>query len=98
MRTKMIERLLNKPERLIGTILLGNNLVNVGMSALATVLALSLWGEAGIVYVTVILTLTILIFAEIIPKVYAKYFNERVSMVAKRPSSSVIITLFKARL
>ena len=94
MRTRMIERLLNKPERLIGTILLGNNLVNVGMSALATVLALSLWGEAGIVSVTVILTVTILIFAEIIPKVYAKYFNERVSMVAA-PILSVIITLFK---
>jgi len=94
MRTRMIERLLNKPERLIGTILLGNNLVNVGMSALATVLALSLWGEAGIVSVTVILTVTILIFAEIIPKVYAKYFNEQVSMVAA-PILSVIITLFK---
>ena len=93
-RTKMIERLLNKPERLIGTILLGNNLVNVGMSALATALALSLWGEAGIVYVTIFLTLAILIFAEIIPKVYAKYFNEKVSMVAA-PVLSIIITIFK---
>jgi len=93
-RTKMVERLLNKPERLIGTILLGNNLVNICMSALATALALSLWGEAGIIYVTLSLTLIILIFAEIIPKVYAKYFNERVSMAAA-PVLSIISTLFK---
>jgi len=93
-RTRMIDRLLHKPERLIGTILLGNNLVNVGMSALATALALSLWGEAGIAYVTIFLTLIILIFAETIPKVYAKYFNEQVSMVAA-PVLTVIITVFK---
>jgi len=81
-RARLIERILKNPERLIGTILLGNNLVNVTMSALATVLALSLWGEKGIVYVIAVLTLAILIFAEITPKVYAKYFYERVSMVA----------------
>ena len=49
MRAQMIERVLKKPERLIGAILLGNNLVNVTMSALATALAISLWGERGIV-------------------------------------------------
>jgi len=93
LRAKMIERLLNKPEKLIGAILLGNNLVNVAMSAIAAVLALSLWGEKGIAYVTVLLTLAILIFAEITPKVYAKYFNERVSMIAA-PVLHVIIILF----
>ena len=92
-RARLIERILKNPERLIGTILLGNNLVNVTMSALATVLALSLWGEKGIVYVTAVLTLAILIFAEITPKVYAKYFNERVSMVAS-PVLNVIMTIF----
>ncbi|MBN1636209.1 MAG: DUF21 domain-containing protein [Deltaproteobacteria bacterium] len=78
-RAHLVETLLKKPERLIGTILLGNNLVNVAMSAIATALALSIWGEKGIIYVTGILTLIILMFAEITPKVYAKYFNERVS-------------------
>ena len=78
-RGKLVERILKNPERLIGTILLGNNLVNVAMSALATAMAISVWGQKGIAYVTAILTLTILIFAEITPKVYAKYFNERVS-------------------
>ena len=80
-RTKIIEGMLHRPERLIGTILLGNNLVNVAMSAIATAIAIALWGDKGIAYVTGILTLIILIFAEITPKVYAKYFNERVSLL-----------------
>jgi putative hemolysin len=81
-RTGIVERILKKPEKLIGTILLGNNLVNVAMSAIATALAISFWGERGIAYVAAILTLVILIFAEITPKVYAKYFNERISFIA----------------
>ena len=80
-RAGIVERVLKKPEKLIGTILLGNNLVNVAMSAIATAIAISIWGEKGIVYVTAIVTLVILIFAEIIPKVYAKYFNERISFI-----------------
>jgi len=80
-RAGIVERILKKPEKLIGTILLGNNLVNVAMSAIATALAISFWGERGIAYVAVILTLFILIFAEITPKVYAKYFNERISFI-----------------
>ncbi len=79
LRARLVERILKSPERLIGTILLGNNLVNVAMSAIATALAVSYWGERGIAYVTAVLTLAILIFAEITPKVYAKYFNEHVS-------------------
>ncbi len=81
MRVKLVERVLKRPEKLIGTILLGNNLVNVAMSAIATALAISMWGDKGIVYVTIVLTFAILIFAEITPKVYAKYFNERVSFL-----------------
>ncbi len=92
-RVRFVERVLENPERLIGTILLGNNLVNVAMSAIATAFALSLWGESGILYVTVILTLAILIFAEITPKVYAKYFNERVSLLVA-PLFHVIMTVF----
>jgi putative hemolysin len=91
-RVKLVERILKNPERLIGTILLGNNLVNVAMSALATAMAISVWGQKGIVYVTAILTLAILIFAEITPKVYAKYFNERVSFLTA-PILSVIMLL-----
>jgi len=78
-RVRIVERVLKEPDRLIGTILLGNNLVNVAMTSLATSLAISLWGNKGVAYVTAVLTFIILIFAEIMPKVYAKYYNERVS-------------------
>ena len=90
---EIVERILKKPEKLISTILLGNNLVNVAMSAIATSLAISFWGERGIVYVTAILTLLILIFAEITPKVYAKYFNERVSFISG-PILEIIMAIF----
>ena len=92
-RTQIIEGMLHKPEKLIGTILLGNNLVNVAMSAIATAIAIALWGDKGIAYVTGILTLIILIFAEITPKVYAKYFNERVSLITA-PILRVIMVVF----
>ncbi len=93
-RTRTVERVLKEPDKLIGAILLGNNLVNVAMTALATSLAISLWGDKGIAYVTAALTLTILIFAEITPKVYAKYFNERVSFQVA-PVLRLIMTIFK---
>ena len=87
-----MEQVLKKPERLIGTILLGNNLVNVAMTAIATALAVQLWGERGILYITVILTVVILIFAEITPKVYAKYYNEKLSLTTA-PILKVIMIL-----
>lgn len=90
---KIVEGILEKPERLIGTILLGNNMVNVAMSAIATVIAVSIWGDRGIIYVTVALTVILLIFAEITPKVYAKYHSERISLVTA-PVIKVIMTIF----
>ncbi len=92
-RVRLVEKVLKNPEKLIGTILLGNNLVNVAMSALATAFAISLWGEKGILYVTFILTFVILIFAEITPKVFAKYFNEPVSLLVA-PLFNVIMIAF----
>jgi len=90
-RVHIVEAILKKPERLIGTILLCNNLVNIAMSALATALAISLWGNAGIIYATAGLTFIILIFAEISPKVYSKYHSARISL-AVAPVLRVIMT------
>src|SRR4030042_2674401 len=91
---EMGEGILENPEKLIGTILLGNNLVNVAMSAIATAMALSLWGDAGIIYVTVGLTVIILIFAEITPKVYARYHSEAISLITA-PIIKGIMTVFR---
>jgi putative hemolysin len=91
---KMVEGILVRPERLISTILLGNNLVNVAMSAIATFLAIRWWGNNGVIYVTVVLTILILIFAEITPKVYARYHSERISVLTA-PVLKGIMTIFQ---
>jgi Mg2+/Co2+ transporter CorB len=76
----LVNRLLLNKERLIGSILLGNNLVNILASALTTSLMISLYGEAGVVYATISLTLLILIFAEILPKTYAFQNADRLAL------------------
>ncbi|MBU2705695.1 HlyC/CorC family transporter [Zooshikella marina] len=76
------QALLERPDRLIGVILIGNNFVNILASAIATVIAIQLWGEAGIAIATAILTLVILIFAEVTPKTLAALSPERIAFPA----------------
>ncbi|PIE37457.1 MAG: magnesium/cobalt efflux protein [Gammaproteobacteria bacterium] len=83
------EKLLKRPDRLIGLILIGNNLVNILASAIATVVAIRLWGDAGIAIATVALTIIILIFAEITPKTIAALHPEKVAF----PFSVVLLPL-----
>jgi Mg2+/Co2+ transporter CorB len=75
-------RLLQRPDRLIGLILIGNNFVNILASAIATVIALRLFGEIGIAIATGTLTLVILIFAEVTPKTLAALHPERIAFPA----------------
>lgn len=72
-------RLLARTDRLLGTILVGNNFVNILASSLATVLAMELWGDAGIAIATVGMTLALLLFGEITPKTFAAMYPERVA-------------------
>lgn len=85
------QRLLEKPEKLIGLILLGNNFVNILASAIATVIGLRVMGEAGIAVATGILTFVILIFAEVTPKTIAALHPERFAL----PSSLILSPLLK---
>ena len=84
-------RLLQRPDRLIGLILIGNNLVNILASAIVTVIAIRLFGDAGIAIATLVLTLVILIFAEITPKTVAALHPERIAF----PASWVLLPLQK---
>jgi len=84
-------KLLDRPDRLIGLILIGNNLVNILASAIATVVAIRLWGDAGIAIATITLTLVILVFAEITPKTIAALHPERVAF----PASVILLPLMK---
>ena len=70
-RAKRVAKLIEDPERLIGAILLGNNLVNILASALATSLFMNIIGEHGVVFATLVMTALVLIFAEVLPKSYA---------------------------
>ena len=83
--------LLERPDRLIGLILIGNNLVNILASAIATVIAIRLFGDAGIAIATLALTLVILIFAEITPKTIAALHPERIAF----PASFILLPLMK---
>ena len=75
-------RLLEKPEKLIGLILLGNNFVNILASAIATIIGIRLLGEAGVLAATAILTVVILIFAEVTPKTLAAMHPEKFALPA----------------
>ncbi|MPY72300.1 MAG: DUF21 domain-containing protein [Alphaproteobacteria bacterium] len=79
-RAQLVNRLFADKERMIGTILLGNNLVNILASALATSLLIKLFGEAGVVYATIGMTLLVLIFGEVMPKSYAFHNADRVAL------------------
>ncbi|PVA06084.1 HlyC/CorC family transporter [Thalassorhabdomicrobium marinisediminis] len=80
-------------ERLIGSVLLGNNLVNILATSLATTLFLRLFGENGVALATIIMTTLVLIFAEVLPKTYAITNPERAASFAARPIS-IIVTIF----
>jgi magnesium and cobalt exporter, CNNM family len=88
---KRATKLLQRPDRLIGLILIGNNLVNILASAIATVIAIRLWGDAGIIVATISLTLVVLIFAEITPKTIAALYPEKVAF----PASLILLPLLK---
>ncbi len=86
-----VSRLLARPDRLIGLILLGNNFINILASSLATVIALRLLGEAGIAVAAAVLTFVILIFAEVAPKTLAALHPERIAF----PASMVLTPLLR---
>lgn len=92
-RAKTVNDLLAKKERLIGSILLGNNLVNILGSALATSVLISLFGETGVLYATIAMTLLILIFSEILPKTYAIHHANSVAL-AIAPVVKTVVYLF----
>ena len=88
---KRVHRLLQRTDQLIGIILIGNNFVNIFASAIATVIAIRIWGDAGIAIATVLLTIVILIFAEVTPKTLAALFPEKIAF----PASYVLAPLLK---
>lgn len=86
--------LLARPDRLIGVILIGNNLVNVWATALVTVIGVRLYGEAGIAIATTLLTLVLLICAEVTPKTFAAMHPERIAFPASLILKPLLTVLY----
>ncbi|HCR3455284.1 HlyC/CorC family transporter [Proteus mirabilis] len=91
---KRVEKLLQRPDRLISLVLIGNNLINIVASALATIVGMRLYGDAGVAIATGVLTFVILIFAEVLPKSIAALYPERFAY----PSSVLLSPLQKIML
>ena len=79
---RLAERLLKRPDRVIGLILLGNNLVNFSMASLVGIITFKIGGEPAAAFGTIVLTLVVLIFAETAPKTLAALHPERVAFPA----------------
>lgn len=90
---KLVEKLAEDPSKLLGAILIGNNIVNIGASALATSMAVKAFGESGVGIVTVVMTILVLIFGEITPKSIAKQNSEKIALKVSKPIGFIIKVL-----
>ncbi|MCB1514058.1 MAG: HlyC/CorC family transporter [Hyphomicrobiaceae bacterium] len=92
-RARRVNTLLAEPERVIGTVLLGNNLVNILASALTTSLLIGLFGEVGVAYATIGMTVLVVIFSEVLPKTYAIAFPERIALAVAPVMQALIVVM-----
>ena len=89
----LVNRVLSRPEKMIGTVLLGNTLVDVLAAALASNVAVHLYGEVGVAYATGLITILIVIFAAVLPKTYALAYADRVALIVAPPMRGLIYIL-----
>jgi Mg2+/Co2+ transporter CorB len=89
-RAGIVNRLLAQRERLIGALLLGNNAVNIAASVLATDVLLTWFGHAGVVYATIVMTVLVVVFSEVLPKTAAFNAPDRIALVVARPMATIV--------
>src|ERR1700684_3616158 len=89
----IVSNLSTSRERLIGALLLGNNIANIGASALATGIFTILFGEVGVLYATAVMTALVVIFAEVLPKTIAINAPDRVALIVARPMKVMVVVL-----
>jgi Mg2+/Co2+ transporter CorB len=89
----LVSQLIANRERLIGALLLGNNIANIGASALATNIFTGWFGEVGVLYATAVMTVLVVIFAEVLPKTIAINAPDRVALAVARPMRLTIYVL-----
>jgi len=86
----IVNKLLAARERMIGALLIGNNAVNIAASALATGLFLAWWGEIGVFYATIVMTVLVVVFAEVLPKTAAINAPDRIALMVARPLDWIV--------
>src|ERR1700754_4619059 len=89
----VVSKLLDMRERLIGALLLGNNIANIGASALATGIFTSWFGDVGVLYATGVMTVLVVIFAEVLPKTIAINAPDRMALLVARPMKLMVYLL-----
>jgi Mg2+/Co2+ transporter CorB len=91
---RRVKKLLERPDRILGVILIGNTFTNILASAVATVVAVHFFGNLGVIIATIMLTLLILIFAEVTPKTLAALYPERFAFIVSLPLVCLLILLY----
>jgi magnesium and cobalt exporter, CNNM family len=89
----LVNQLMATRERLIGALLLGNNAVNIAASSLATSILLVWFGDVGVIYATVVMTVLVVVFCEVLPKTIAINAPDRMSLLVAQPMSWVVRVL-----
>jgi Mg2+/Co2+ transporter CorB len=92
-RARIVNRLLQMRERFIGAVLIGNNVVNIGVSAFMTSVLVALFGNEGVLYATIVMSVLVIVFSEVLPKTLAITAPDRVALVISRPIAWVVAVL-----
>lgn len=92
-RARLINKLREHKEKMIGTLLFGNTIMNILLGALSTAVLIQIFGKVGVVYATVGVTLLVLIFAEVLPKTYALINPDRLSLFLA-PAVAIVVAVF----
>lgn len=92
-RAGIVTRLIERRDRLIGALLIGNNLVNILSSALATSLLLSIFGDSGVAIATIVMTILLVVFAEVLPKSWAISMPDRFAMIVAPLVNLVVLVV-----
>ncbi len=90
---KRVNALLGSRERLIGAMLIGNNVVNIGASALMTTIFVAMFGDAGVIFATGVMSVLVVVFAEVLPKTIAVAKPDRTALMLARPVSISVALL-----
>jgi len=93
-KAKILEELLKNRDKVISTMLLGNNAINILASAIATSVLIKLFGDSGLIYATIVMTILVLVFSEVLPKTYAIHHSDKVALFFASTIKTLVTVFF----